>query len=268
MNSNGAQGQSRATHFKQSSLRSILASILPLYQKSGSPYPFYYIDTNCGCGYNHSPYADCEGSPVIFAAAVKQARIDNFRAVLCDSEQVFINHLLKLEPFVSDDRYVTYAEDNKQMLRRELSMLRMAPETVRQYQGLIFIDPNGWFYDAKRHSAISVALVKDLCYLCPLLDVALHLNIALPKKILGAEAKQTSWRRSAALLNPLGIREYLGRKFGSIRIPKNGSNRSFTMLVLSNAPIAKIHEFHSMDSTDGRKIVAEIRWVDSLRKEF
>lgn len=163
------------------------------------PFPYWHIDLNAGCGFNHQ--ADCEGSPLVFLReAVRFQR--PFRAFFCDHEPEFTGALEQVcnGLFVSADgsgpgefsiedlpprsAWGIHCLDNAKMLPVVADAIRKSERNSQHAVGTCLCDPNGYPHGFPTEALIAFA--ADF----PKIDLILNLNVSLFARVRGCKASR------------------------------------------------------------------------------
>jgi hypothetical protein len=209
------QGQSGdATEIKQRGLSFAFRIGLTVAKK----YPdwgYFHFDLHAGSGYNDE--ADCIGSPLAFLSEVRRVGSTSYFAGFCDRDRAQISSLLN-RPEIDHNRCRLFHGDNAELLR-------MVPEIIRLHGknrgtiGSVLSDPNG--------AEVPIDELAWLAVECPRLDIILHWNSTIVKRLRGgikpdqmslADAVKHIKKSHWLIREPAGIHQFtmlIGRNFRS-----------------------------------------------------
>jgi len=135
-------GQGPNTSRKERHFKEAIRESLRISRGGGAwRYPYWHIDLNAGCGRN----ADCDGSPLVFAAAAAAAR-RRYEALFIDNRPEAVEALTRrlAAAAMPEGSNCTVAwGDNAAFLPRVAAVIR-AREVPRFAVGSCLADPCGW----------------------------------------------------------------------------------------------------------------------------
>lgn len=253
------QGQGRHTGRKQGNLAAALGVSLSV-SKGGAAasYPYWHIDLNAGCGWNHK--AGCLGSPLVFVRqAGSQRHRRTFNALFCDRDGAAVAELsgrldAELVPCGSQMRML--AGDSADALDQFTGWIASARENPRYTVGTCYSDPNGPKdvpYDRLRRFAAEF----------PAIDLILNLNVS-------TYMMMSRWPhdgRFSRYLMPADLLDTLSRQHWMVSNPPTGGGSSpgmrFVLAVGTNYPTGsrRYKDFYPLGSQIGQEIITQFKHV-------
>jgi three-Cys-motif partner protein len=175
MPSKKIQGQGDATEIKQRGLSFAFRIGLFVIQRPDFKqwgFNYFHFDLHAGSGYNED--AHCNGSPLTYLNEAKIAGCENYIAGFCDRDADAVKSLLQY-PQLQDRRCSVFHGDNSELLAMVPDIIGYFRENRKHAIGSVLSDPNG--------AAVPIDALADLAESCPKIDVILHWNSTITKRL-------------------------------------------------------------------------------------
>jgi hypothetical protein len=247
------QGQGRTTEIKVRGIGAAIAVTLKVCTNPAlAAFPYWHIDLNSGCGYNHD--AGCFGSPLAFLAAVSNAGKTNYRAFFCDIQPAAVSELRRL--LAAEPGCTCICANNRETLPQVAAVIRAAERNPHLAMGTVLCDPNGYFYG----DAVPADEMRRFCAEFPRIDVILNLNVTTRRWIRGCIEKGVRGWETATCLRLDELPAFLSRRHWLIRDLVSRGGHQFALMVGRNYRLGdhRAMGFHHLDSAEGRAIVARV----------
>jgi hypothetical protein len=254
-----SQGQGASTEAKERGIAHAISVSMRIASKMS--FPFWYVDMNCGSGWNEK--VGCIGSPLAFLdVAMEQGKA--YRAFFCDiAEPLVVNLAGKFSRRTSANAYCM-AGDNAGLLPVVEEVIRQSGENPKFVWGAVLVDPNSYRTQWPIDQVIAFAAKH------PRIDLILNLNL------------RSYWRESA--LQRTGAKGWehqriplpsdwaglMNRAHGVVRAPSVTSGDRFILMTLRNIPAGSSLPmgFYDIHSSTGRDILQRAdlgsRYLSSL----
>ena len=173
------QGQGKHTEHKIAGFEAVLKQNIAVVRYGIKENKYFHFDCNAGSGFNAA--VNCEGSPLAFRRAARQAGMGNALSFCCEKNE---GAAMELQRRTSADA------DTYTILGRNQDFTLMIPDIIRQFgvdpayaYGSILLDPNDHKADA-----IPYRELREITEICPRLDVLFNFPQLATKRILASVA--------------------------------------------------------------------------------
>ena len=272
-----SQGQNKqGTPRKQAGFAMVLRQNLKITKsKTLGDYPYWHLDCNAGCGYNH--VADCPGSPLVFLEQAERVGRE-FRAFFCDNDPEAMEQLRAATLFAVERTLSSAIRgvccDNAVAVKLFSDWIAEDEGRPELAIGSIIVDPNGHPNGPARErhrkrvgypGDTLLAALKGFLDSHRRIDLILNLNISLfararkckdnpntpgfddwedPEDVLGLKPLKAHW----LVRNP----------------SRGGKGDRFVMFIGRNTSIGMkgFEEFYPIDSHRGQLILKNLTRVE------
>jgi hypothetical protein len=275
-----SHGEGHDTITKEEAYLDVMTMILRI---STSPLmvkrPFWSIEMNAGCGYNHK--SDCPGSPlVLHQAAIAAGR--PVHVFLCEKNPEFVTQLQKRLANVAWPQHSScqiFPGDNARSLPHIANIIRRLDDPARAI-GTIFVDPNAW------NDGLPLDDLDIFTAEFRRIDVIVNLNIGVWRPALECKRRaqagdfgpNNTFRGFLGWPEPEGLIWRFHKPYPGgwmVRNPRrvrggNGGGHNFLMLVGTGhvARGRRFKSFYPIDSWVGKEILRTLDHVDADQGRF
>lgn len=208
--------------------------------------PFFFLDTNCGSGWNVE--IGVHGSPAVANRAADEILlprgIERY-VVCCDRDPVATAELeRRMEEGGWDTEILT--SDNEDSVRYFAKLIRQH-DNPKYAMGAVLFDPNGPWYKNGKGEGPPVATLPEFTRHFPRIDIIGNINTTAYKRMLGAKLH---------VIPPLEVLQLFNKQHWLVKLATY-HRKEFLLVIGRNFPIRHCEKFgfYDLNSEQGREIM-------------